>query len=54
MKHTYGSGHVSAGDTLDGRVEVVERLALDDLRADLAADAEPGEAALDGDEATAR
>ena len=31
MKHTYGSGYVSAGDTLDGRVEVVERVVVQPL-----------------------
>ena len=46
----YRSGHVGTSDTLDGRVEVVERLALDDLRADLAADTEGGEATLDDEE----
>ena len=47
----YRSGHVSTGDALDGRVEVVERLALNDLRTDLATDAEAGEATLNSDEA---
>ena len=48
---TYGSGHVSTSDTLDGCVEVVEALSLNNLRADLAAHAEPGEAALGSDQA---
>ena len=49
---TYGSRDISTGHTLDGRIEVVERVAFDDLRADLGADAERGEAAFDCDEST--
>jgi hypothetical protein len=43
---TYGGGHISAGDTLNGRIEVVEALALNDLRADLATDTKHGETTL--------
>ena len=46
-------GRTSAGDALDGGIEVVERLGLDDLRADLATDTEGREATLHNDE-TAR
>lgn len=53
IKHaTYWRRDVSAGDALDRRVEVVKRLALNDLRADLAADAKAREATLNGDEST--
>ena len=44
--NTYGSGDISTGDTLNGRIEVVERLALDDLSTDLTANTEGGEATL--------
>ena len=49
-KITYGSGHVSTGDTLNGRVEVVKGLALDDLSADLTANTEHGEATFNNDQ----
>ena len=49
-KHqTHGSGDVGASDTLNGRVEVVKRLALDDLGADLTANTERGETTLSND-----
>lgn len=51
FNETHGSGHVSTGDTLYGRVEVIEGLALDNLSADLAANTERREATLDDDDA---
>ena len=51
---THRRGDVSTGDALNGRVQVVKGLALDDLGADFRADAECGEAALDGDKARSR
>lgn len=44
-------GDVGTGDTLDRGIEVVERLGLDNLRADLGSDTEHGETALDRHEA---
>ena len=54
METTYGSGHVGTSYTLNRRVEVVECLALNDLRADLAANTECGETTLDDDNAATR
>ena len=48
---TYRSREVGAGNALNGGVEVVERLRLDDLSTDLRADTKHGEATLDRDEA---
>ena len=50
-RHAYGSRDVGTSDTLDGRVEVIEGLALDNLSADLAANTERREATLDDDDA---
>jgi hypothetical protein len=50
-KRTNRCGDVGTGNTLDGSIEVVERLRLDDLSADLGSDTEHGETTLDGNEA---
>ena len=51
---THGGGHVSTGDTLYGRIEIIEGFALDDLCTDLATDTEGREATFDDDEAALR
>jgi len=49
-KTTYWSGDISASNTLNGGIEVVESLALDDLRANLTANTKLGETSLDDHE----
>ena len=51
---THGGGHIGTSDTLNGCVEIIESLALDDLRADLAADTEAREAALNSHKSNTR
>jgi hypothetical protein len=48
---THGSGDISASNSLNGRIEVVEGLALDYLSADLTAYTESGEASLNDEQA---
>ena len=51
MVRTHGSGDISASNSLNRRIEVVEGLALDYLSADFTSYTESGEASLDDEQA---
>lgn len=51
---TYGCRDVSTGDTLYGRIEIIESFALNDLCTDLTTDTEGREATFDNDETALR
>lgn len=53
-KDTHRSGEVGTGNALNGGIQVVERLRLDDLGTDLGSHTESGEATLNGHETAAR
>jgi len=50
MRDTYRGRHVSTGNTFNGGIEIIKRLALNNLSAYFASNTELGEATLDGDQ----